>query len=140
MPVNAAWNGSPPQTLRARRAFRVARTALSLGLTLGLLAGCAVGPDYAPPETRMPDRWHQDLVRGLSEGRADIRTWWVLLDDPALDGLIDTATRGNLDLRRAVSRLLEARARVGLAAGEELPSVEAQGENERGRLSEGTQA
>jgi outer membrane protein, multidrug efflux system len=104
-----------------------------------MLVGCAVGPDYTPPETHMPDRWHQDLVRGLSEGTADMRTWWVLLDDPVLDGLIDRATRGNLDVKRAVSRLLEARARVGLAAGEELPSAEAQGEIERGRLSEGVQ-
>ena len=108
-------------------------------LALSLLAGCAVGPDYAPPETQMPDRWHQQLVRGLSEGRADLRTWWVLLDDRVLDRLIAEATRGNLDLKRAVSRLLEARAQVGLAAGEELPSIETQGEVERGRLSEGVQ-
>jgi NodT family efflux transporter outer membrane factor (OMF) lipoprotein len=108
-------------------------------LALSLVVGCAVGPDYTPPETRMPDRWHQQLVRGLAEGRADLRTWWVLLDDRVLDRLIAEATRGNLDLRRAVARLLEARAQVGLAAGEELPSIEGQGEIERGRLSEGVQ-
>ncbi|MDZ3836754.1 MAG: efflux transporter outer membrane subunit [Rhodospirillales bacterium] len=114
-------------------------TPVAWALALSLLAGCAVGPDYAPPETQMPDRWHQQLVRGLSEGRADLRTWWVLLDDRVLDRLIAEATRGNLDLKRAVSRLLEARAQVGLAAGEELPSIETQGEVERGRLSEGVQ-
>jgi NodT family efflux transporter outer membrane factor (OMF) lipoprotein len=108
-------------------------------LALGLLTGCAVGPDYAPPETRMPDRWHQQLARGLAEGRADLRTWWVLLDDRVLDRLIAESTRGNLDLKRAVARLLEARAQVGLAAGEELPSIDTQGEIERGRLSEGVQ-
>ncbi len=103
------------------------------------LGACAVGPNYAPPTTRMPDRWNQDLIRGVSDGSADIRTWWALLNDPVLDGLIAHASRGNLDLKRSVSRLLEARAQVGLAAGEELPSIEAQGDLERGRLSKGVQ-
>lgn len=141
MPDGAAGARAQPRRRAAKGAWSPmrARCGLCAVLALGLLAGCAVGPDYTQPEPRVPDRWHQDLVRGLSEGRADLRTWWVLLDDPALDGLIDRANRGNLDVKRAVSRLLEARARVGLAAGEELPSVEAQGELERGRLSEGVQ-
>ena len=139
MPVNGGMRRSQAPRLGAERAWAPARVFVSGALAFALLLGCAVGPDYAPPETRMPDRWHHELVRGLSEGQADMRTWWLLLDDPALDRLIETATRGNLDVRRAVSRLLEARARVGLAAGEELPSVEAQGEVERGRLSEGVQ-
>ena len=139
MPISAGMARLSPPARRARGQGRFARSVLAGALALGLLAGCAVGPDYAPPQTRVPDRWHQELVRGLSEGRADLRTWWVLLDDPALERLIVEATRGNLDLKRAVSRLLEARAQVGLAAGEELPSIETQGEIERGRLSEGVQ-
>lgn len=103
------------------------------------LGACAVGPDYAPPTTRMPDQWNQDLVRGLTDGSADIRTWWTLLNDPVLDRLIAHASRGNLDLKRAVAQLLEARAQVGLAGGEQLPSIDAQGELQRGRLSEGVQ-
>ncbi|MGZ9032955.1 MAG: efflux transporter outer membrane subunit [Rhodospirillales bacterium] len=138
IPLNAASDRPPSLRSRVSRLLS-GRAVLGGSAALLLLAGCAVGPDYSPPEAHMPDRWHQDLVRGLSEGRADMRTWWVLLNDPVLERLIDTATRGNLDIKRAVSRLLEARARVGLAAGEELPSVETQGEIERGRLSEGVQ-
>lgn len=138
MPANGGVRRPGAPRRRGGSVPSAARAGVA-ALALALLAGCAVGPDYAPPETRMPDTWHHELVRGLSEGRADMRTWWLLLDDPALDRLIETATRGNLDVRRAVSRLLEARARVGLAAGEELPAVDAQGEVERGRLSQGVQ-
>lgn len=122
-----------------RIARRGGRLAIALAIIAGVLSGCTVGPDYEPPTTHMPDRWNQSLLRGVSDGSADMRTWWALLDDPILDGLIVRATRGNLDLKQAVSRLLEARAQVGLAAGQELPSVEAQGDIERGRLSEGVQ-
>lgn len=139
MPVNAATTRLSPSRQRGRGSCPPATVVLAGALALTLLAGCSVGPDYTPPETQVPDRWHQELARGLSEGKADLRTWWVLLDDPVLDRMIGEAARGNLDLRRAVSRLLEARARVGLAAGEELPSIETQGELERGRLSEGVQ-
>ena len=32
-------------------------------LALNLMAGCAtVGPDYVPPESEMPDAWHQELT------------------------------------------------------------------------------
>lgn len=144
MPVDLTRTNDPSirPARRGRRAAGIRRGAAPGALIIAammVLAGCAVGPDYAPPTTRMPDRWNQDLVRGVSDGSADMRTWWALLSDPVLDGLIAQATRGNLDVKQAVSRLLEARARVGLAAGEELPSVEAQGDLERGRLSEGVQ-
>lgn len=116
------------------------RTALgSAVVALAALTGCAVGPDYRPPEVQMSDQWNQHLTRGLFEGKADLRTWWAFLDDPMLASLIDRAWRGNLDLKQGVARLLEARAIVGVAAGEELPLVTAPGDLERGRLSEGTQ-
>jgi outer membrane protein, multidrug efflux system len=101
----------------------------------GCLAGCAVGPDYVPPRTELPDLWEQELSRGLVEGKADLRTWWTALDDPELDRLIARATEGNLDLRQAVARIREARANLGVASGELLPEVDAIGSIERSRIS-----
>jgi NodT family efflux transporter outer membrane factor (OMF) lipoprotein len=101
----------------------------------GLLAGCAVGPDYVPPATRAPDLWAQDLGRGLVDGKADLRTWWTALDDPELDRLIERATAGNLDIRQAVARIREARANLGIAGGELYPSVDGIGSAERSRVS-----
>jgi NodT family efflux transporter outer membrane factor (OMF) lipoprotein len=94
-----------------------------------------VGPDYAPPDTRMPDRWNQQLSQGLTEGEADLRTWWTTLDDPALDRLIERATAGNLDIKQAVARILQARAQFGIATGEIAPSVDAEGQLQTSRVS-----
>ena len=115
-------------------------SVLAIVLTVGLLQACTtVGPDYEEPETDLPDLWHQDLTRGLKkDGKADLREWWTNLQDPQLTSLIARAGAGNLDLKVAVARILEARASVGLAAGEQLPTVDAFGDIEHGRVSEGT--
>ncbi|MEN8751709.1 MAG: efflux transporter outer membrane subunit [Desulfobacterales bacterium] len=104
---------------------------------LGVLTGCAhVGPDYIPPEPTTQDVWHQKLVDGLAEGKADLKTWWTVFDDPVLTSLIDRATTGNLDLKEAFARLKEARARRGVATGERYPDVNGKGSVSRQRVTE----
>lgn len=106
-----------------------------------LLSGCmTVGPDYQAPQTTMPDRWQQDLVRGLPPGQVDLRAWWASFNDPLLSELIASANSDNLGVREAVARILEARARVGIASGEQLPALDAGGEISRERLSKGVAA
>jgi NodT family efflux transporter outer membrane factor (OMF) lipoprotein len=101
-----------------------------------ILHGCTVGPDYVPPETEVPDAWHLELVRGLSEGEADLQTWWTVLQDPLLDDLIRRASAGNLDLQQAAARILESQARLGLAQGERFPDLDGIGTAQRNRSSE----
>ncbi len=105
-----------------------------------LLQGCMVGPDYLPPDTRMPDRWSQELSEGLRDGEADLRTWWTSLADPTLDRLIERASAGNLDVKQAVARIRQARAQFGIATGEIAPSVDAQGQVQTSRTSENVAA
>ena len=106
-------------------------------LGMGLFQGCiTVGPDYIPPEPEVPDVWHQELTRGLTEGEAALQTWWKALNDPVLDSLIARAGDGNLDLKEATARIMEAQARRGIAAGEFFPDINASGTAERGRVSE----
>jgi multidrug efflux system outer membrane protein len=105
-----------------------------------LLGGCTVGPDYEAPKTAMPDLWQQKLTEGLAEGKADLRTWWNVLNDPMLDGLIDQATVGNLDVKQAVARIQQARAQLGIAGGAQFPSVDATGTVENSRISKGVAA
>jgi outer membrane protein TolC len=88
------------------------------------LAGCAVGPDYREPPADLPDVWHQQLVDGLASGDGNLETWWTVLDDPVLLGLIQSAGQGNQDLRLAIGRVEEARARRGIAAAEWFPDVD----------------
>ena len=110
-------------------------TALCLAALL-VIGGCAVGPDYQEPAIEMPDAWHQELVRGLSAGDAGLDTWWTVLGDPVLVGLIDRAGQGSLELRQAFERIAEAMARRGIAVGEWFPSVDSATLYERSQLSE----
>jgi NodT family efflux transporter outer membrane factor (OMF) lipoprotein len=110
-------------------------SASGLVPALLLLQGCMVGPDYVPPDTQMPDRWGQELSEGLSQGDADLRTWWTSLDDPTLDRLIERATSSNLDIKQAVARIRQARAQFGIATGEIAPSIDAEGQVQTSRVS-----
>ena len=69
-----------------------------LPLTLILLQGCfgigpKVGPDYSPPKLEMQDAWHQAVTDGLVAGEANLQAWWTVLNDPVLDGLIESADK-----------------------------------------------
>ncbi len=107
-------------------------------LVVGFLAasGCIVGPDYVRPDTSLPDVWHQELVRGLEEGEANLETWWTALGDPLLDSLIERAKQGTLDLRGSIARIHEARAVRGIAVGERFPDTDGTGTAQRIRISE----
>ena len=130
-------NSSVPFRPRTGNPFRLGN-GLAIVLTIGLVQACtAVGPNYQAPQTQLPDLWHQDLTKGLKDGKTDLREWWTRLQDPMLNNLIARAGAGNLDLKQAVARILEARANVGIAAGAELPQVGAGGQIETGRVSEG---
>jgi NodT family efflux transporter outer membrane factor (OMF) lipoprotein len=101
--------------------------------TIGLLASCAVGPDYIKSEHPTPDRWHQTMVKGLAEGQADLQTWWTVFDDPLLNDIIKRAGMGNLDLKEAFARIKEARSRRGFAKGQFYPDINGGGFLERSR-------
>lgn len=100
------------------------------------LSACAVGPTYVQPDPRIPDAWHQGLVRGLVDGSGSLRAWWTSLDDRMLDSLIQRAFEGSYDLQIAVARVTEARARRGIARGEWFPSIDGKGSYQRARESE----
>ena len=51
----------------ARRS-RLAVRVLLAGAALAAVAGCAVGPNYVPPELETPDAWELELSRGLRSG------------------------------------------------------------------------
>lgn len=95
--------------------------SLSTLATALLLAGCAVGPRYAAPETSpvtiaAPERhlFAPDAVQ---------RDWWRQLEDAQLDALIERALAANHDIRIAQARLLEARAVQDEAELDRWPTV-----------------
>jgi len=101
-------------------------------LVLGLMQGCfgigpKLGPDYAPPKLEMQDVWHQAVTDGLVEGEANLQTWWNVFDDSVLNGLIERAGHGNLELKEAFASINEARAQRGIAGGERFPDLDSTG-------------
>jgi multidrug efflux system outer membrane protein len=105
-------------------------------LSLSLFSGCKVGPDYVRPESSVPDQWHEKAVQGLEDGSADLQTWWTVFDDPMLEDLIGRSHVDNLDLRIAYARVMESRARLGVASGQYWPNVDGVGFYSRDRVSE----
>lgn len=118
----------------------VRRAARSLAIGASLLsAGCAtVGPDYVQPDVSIPQEWAAGT--GVKPaGQQDARTltkWWSTFNDAELSSLLERAVQGNLDLREATARVREARARRGVSAADQSPSVNATASASRQRSSE----
>ncbi|MCK9364022.1 MAG: efflux transporter outer membrane subunit [Syntrophales bacterium] len=107
-------------------------------LALLFLAGCAtVGPNYVSPRTTLPTAWNTPLQGGItvSADPKELAAWWTTLNDPELSRLIDRAAAGNLDLKKAVARVREARARRGLSKTGLYPALDASGSASRSRGS-----
>ncbi len=106
------------------------RAALAL-LSLLLLAGCTVGPNYGGP----PSVASEALARGSFARAKDpalvsapgLARWWETLGDPALDALVADALARSPTIDVAQSRLREALAQLKSQRAAELPSVSANG-------------
>ena len=105
------------------------RKHLSLPVAAAVLAGgCTVGPNYRRPPVTAPQEY-----RGLpadQTGRADAASigdqqWWEVFQDETLQALIGTALQQNYDVRIAATRILEARAQLGIIRADQLPTVSA---------------
>ncbi len=119
--------GAPARPLdRKRRAgpALAGRPGLRRALALALapaLAGCAVGPNFAPPAAPVADKYLESHNPAVKTDRQDYRDWWRVFHDPVLDRLIETAYEQNLSLLSAGTRVLQARAELGVAVGEFYP-------------------
>ncbi|WP_447975080.1 efflux transporter outer membrane subunit [Nitrospira sp. Kam-Ns4a] len=80
-------------------------------LSLLLVAGCAMGPDYERPATATPDAFRNVPPEMEGESIANL-AWWELLRDPELQKLIRIALAENKDLKRATAAVEEYEARL----------------------------
>jgi NodT family efflux transporter outer membrane factor (OMF) lipoprotein len=103
------------------------------------MAGCAVGPDYIKPSAPEPRAWIEREDPKIKSEPANFAAWWEVFNDPVLNRLIETAYLQNLDVRIAGIRILEARARLGVAVGDQYPQAQlGRGDYTYSRLSEHT--
>ncbi|MHC4931575.1 MAG: efflux transporter outer membrane subunit [Planctomycetota bacterium] len=99
---------------------------LSASLLVLLLAACkAVGPDYERPKTegQLPADFNAPPDPAFKPGSEGLEKWWEVFEDPQLVDLIGRAADQNLDVRLALARVNEARARVAVMGSQNAPQV-----------------
>ena len=90
-----------------------------------LATGCLLGPDHERPAVPVPDTWREIQV---PEAQTLANTpWWELFGDSTLVALIDIALQENKDLKIAIERVEEARARYGFTKADLWPAVDLAG-------------
>jgi NodT family efflux transporter outer membrane factor (OMF) lipoprotein len=105
------------------RAGRVALIVMA-----AILPACKVGPSFKPPQEPVPDQYAgvtppPPAGPQPSTDSATPSFWWREFHDPELDALVDSARRGNLDLKGAYLRIVEARIQVQSARAQGLPRL-----------------
>jgi NodT family efflux transporter outer membrane factor (OMF) lipoprotein len=100
------------------------RACLALATTW---SGCAVGPNYVPPQEKTPDQWATAIEAEMASPDSTLERWWTAFDDTTLTSLVDRAGVNNKDLQVAISRISEARALRGVQKADFFPQVQGQG-------------
>lgn len=112
------------------------RVALLASLALGLfLSGCAVGDDYARPETPGSERFKQSRDAAGTPAPAITDDWWKRFGDPELDRLQEGALAANQDLFAAYAAVNRARALVDSADAGFWPTINGRASAQRSRNS-----
>jgi NodT family efflux transporter outer membrane factor (OMF) lipoprotein len=112
-----------------RRGGSRARGPLLVVAAVALTGGCqAVGPDYQTPDAQVNPAWlalQPEAEAGkAAPAAAPDQAWWESFSDPTLSALVKAAYEQNLTLRAAGLRVIEARARRGIAVGNFFPQVQ----------------
>jgi outer membrane protein, multidrug efflux system len=113
------------------------------GLSFGVivLIGCTVGPNYKRPTVAVPVTYREAAPESSASPASQseqVKTapaaaslgdekWWEVFQDKELQALIRTALKNNYDLRIAATRVLEARAQLGITRADQYPSLGAGG-------------
>jgi NodT family efflux transporter outer membrane factor (OMF) lipoprotein len=99
--------------------------------------GCGtLGPDFEKPETPTVDDWFAENP-SISRETAELSEWWKVFNDPVLDKLVEESYQQNLSLQITGLRIIEARAQLGIAIGNQYPQTQIVGGSAtRDRVSE----
>ena len=103
------------------RKFFAVPGVVSLLSMLMVFGGCMVGPNFVKPEGNLAENWSGEGDSRVMTQTAVDKLWWKAFNDPTLDQLIQLAYQQNLPLQIAGLRILEARARLGVAIGWQYP-------------------
>ncbi|HVC18301.1 MAG TPA: efflux transporter outer membrane subunit [Rhodanobacter sp.] len=96
-------------------------------ISLSLLGGCTVGPNFHVPGAFSPASWFTGRPPPKAPSQPVVlpvsTTWWTLFNDPELTKLEQRVAAQNLDVRVATLRLAESRAQRNMTAGNMFPTL-----------------
>jgi multidrug efflux system outer membrane protein len=108
-------------------------TLAAAGL-LGLVAGCAVGPDYKRPDTKPPAAF-KNAGAATTDAGVLSDSWWTLYGDKELSGYCEELLKANTDIRAAMARVDQAHASKLSAGSSFFPSLAAEPNMRRSRAT-----
>lgn len=109
------------------KSWRMRSRYAALGMLLAMAAGasgCMVGPDFAAPEPPVTPNWLEWRDKSLKTHGESPSQWWRAFHDPVLNQLIEIAYNQNLTLLSAGTKVMQARAELGVAIGEFFPQAQ----------------
>ncbi|MEJ5328868.1 MAG: efflux transporter outer membrane subunit [Desulfobaccales bacterium] len=115
------------------------RTWPAAVLTLALLCGCAVGPDYQRPGYPVPETFRgqgPEIPREPAAASFGDLAWFEVFKDEQLQELIRIALKENYEVQIAAQRVLQAREQVTIQRASLFPWLKAVGQLESVRSSE----
>lgn len=100
--------------------------AVLLSSVLVLSACTRLGPDFQQPAESWTKEWRSTAMEHASRRQLtpDFRQWWLVFNDPLLDRLIAQSDAQNSSLKIAGLRVMEARARLGIAQSQRFPQLQ----------------
>lgn len=96
---------------------------ITVPFVLLLLSGCVVGPDHAPPEMALPQKFAEGGTKSAGDV-ADI-AWWNAFNDKRLNGYVDQGLSQNLTVLQAMELIIASQANVVASGAGALPSLNA---------------
>lgn len=125
--------------MKARKPMKIGARSVLVGVMVGVLAGCTVGPDYQRPGVKVPAQFRGAASdsRDLSgaDSIADLG-WWQVMKDPQLQAYLREALTNNWDLQMAAARVLQAQAAARVTRSGYFPAVGAGANWQTTRVSE----
>jgi NodT family efflux transporter outer membrane factor (OMF) lipoprotein len=115
-----------PMSTVGPRVERLA-SSVTIALLLGVLwtlGGCKVGPNFTTPAANINSKWSAEQSSRVSTQTATDQQWWKTFQDEVLNRLVELAYRQNLPLQIAGLRIVEGRARLGIAQGKLYPQTQ----------------
>ncbi|KPK33355.1 MAG: hypothetical protein AMS24_01475 [Chlamydiae bacterium SM23_39] len=90
-------------------------------ISILLISGCMVGPDYKKPDISLPKNFIED--RSKLE-ITSIKEWWKNFNNQTLNDIIEIAISNNYDLKIALEKIEETRAYYRIKKADLLPEID----------------